>query len=486
MRRKSHCKVVSVIVGLVSALISALVSTLCYAEAKLLVDFGATAQGNVFNTTDFPGWHTVQLSSHTDYTGGGPEGLTMVSGEDKYDSWQSIGGPEMALHPGDTIVITWYNATGGVVSLWRPLISFEDQDNPSATVGEPQWYAMDKYGSSMSRDRNVNYLQDGSTVQTVYTITSSETAPGTAPPSAGNRSFINICNRNSNYKGLILDKIEIVKAEESTPLGVMNVQAVRDVKLPHGKIHLSWDSVSPVGGVAIDHYRIYRNDHWVGRSEVNQFADANLECGTSYTYKVEVVNIFRNRGGVSQAATLETSTFSYREGVIVPNALTYLGAFRLPTDTQGSSWDYRRGQLAYYPDGDPDNVDGDQAFPGSLYAAGNNKDKMAAEISIPQPVITTNTDELPMATTLQDFHQIKPENISEDNYISIGLTYLTQNKRFYSTFYYWYNVSFTKRLTHGAFTPDFSAIYGGWWIGDSAEHRNPPYDGYVKIFIRDS
>lgn len=457
------------------------INSVSWAETKLVVDFGGNAQGNVFNSIDFPGWNNVSFSSHTDYTTGDSEGLTMVSGADKYDNWQSISGSEVNFKPGDTIIASWFNVTGGVVSLWRPLISFVDTNYPSETQGDPQWYAMDRYGTSLRQERNVNYLQDGSTVQTVYTITSSDTAPGNAPPSAGNHTVINICNRNANYKGLILDKIDIVKAADSTPLPPVNVGAERDVKLPHGRIKISWDPVSPVGGVAIDHYRVYRNNLWVGRSDEEQFWDSNLEPGKSYTYAVEAVNIFRSRSGPSQLIAISTAPFTYKNGAINPERITYLGAFRFPSDTQGSSWNYRRGQLAYYPDGDPNEVDGDHDFPGSLYGTGHTYDKMGAEISIPHPVVATNPENLPRATTLQHFHEIEPANTFDTNYVSVGLTYLTQNKRFYSTFYYWYNVSFKKMITHGAFLPDFSDIDGGWWVGQADDDLNPRYDTYAKF-----
>ena len=67
-------------------------------ESILLVDFGASAAENQYG---FPGWDTVIKSSHTDYTSAGPEGMVMVSGTDKYDSYQGITGPARTFKYGE-------------------------------------------------------------------------------------------------------------------------------------------------------------------------------------------------------------------------------------------------------------------------------------------------------------------------------------------------------------------------------------------------
>jgi hypothetical protein len=39
--------------------------------------------------------------------------------------------------------------------------------------------------------------------------------------------------------------------------------------------------------------------------------------------------------------------------LLLPEDLTYLGAFRLPGESGGSSWEYSGHGLTFYPDGDP-------------------------------------------------------------------------------------------------------------------------------------
>ncbi len=89
---------------------------------------------------------------------------------------------------------------------------------------------------------------------------------------------------------------------------------------------------------------------------------------------------------------------------IQPADLVYLGAFRLPEASGGSSWEYSGQGLTYVPDGDPDGAaDG---FPGSLFGFGHDQDMLVSEISIPAPVKSRNLDDLPTAVTLQPFQDI--------------------------------------------------------------------------------
>jgi hypothetical protein len=446
---------------------------------ELIVDFGNSQSANIYNLTAFPGWNNVNYSQHTGYVDADHDGLAMTSGTENYDNWQSISGTAMGFNEGDTIIATWYNNTGSIVSLWRPLISFTDNDSPDAAEGQPQWYAMGKIGQLPPE--NTNYLYNGQTVQTIYIFTSQETTTGNAPSSAGSHSVINICNNDSDYHGLVLDKIEIQRAAGSKPLAPASLQASRSINLPYSKIDLTWQPSAATGDVDIHHYRIFRNNLWVGKSSTTSFSDANLEPDKTYTYSVLALNIFNSKSLLSGEASASTAVFPTESGLLAPSDISYLGAFVFPVDTTGSSWNYRRGGLAYYPAGDPNNIDGDTDFPGSLYATGHTYDKLAAEISIPMPVISKNFSDLPVARTLQNFQAIEPQNTNQSNYLTIGLTYLSHNNKIYSTFYYWYNVSFTKEVTHGAFDPDFSNIYGGWWVGDRNDHDHPHFDAYAKF-----
>ena len=89
------------------------------------------------------------------------------------------------------------------------------------------------------------------------------------------------------------------------------------------------------------------------------------------------------------------------EGLILPEELEYLGAFRLPEGSGGSNWEYGGQGLTYYPDGDPDGPD--DGFPGSLFGIGHDQQLYVSEISIPAPVISDNVEDLNVAATLQPF-----------------------------------------------------------------------------------
>jgi hypothetical protein len=111
-------------------------------------------------------------------------------------------------------------------------------------------------------------------------------------------------------------------------------------------------------------------------------------------------------------------------GNIEPNDLVYLGAFRLPDDNGGSSWDYSGQALTYYPEGDPD---GDEdGFPGSLFGVGHDQQLYVSEITIPVPVISENLDDLNTAITIQTFQDFSDGIVvAEDMQLPVvGLEYL--------------------------------------------------------------
>lgn len=112
----------------------------------------------------------------------------------------------------------------------------------------------------------------------------------------------------------------------------------------------------------------------------------------------------------SSASSLPTGEqdFSAREnhrtGLIYPKDLEYLGAFRLPAPSGGSSWEYSGHGLTFYPDGDP--AGEEDGFPGSLFGFGHDHQLLVSEISIPAPVISKNPADLPTALTLQPFSDL--------------------------------------------------------------------------------
>jgi hypothetical protein len=136
------------------------------------------------------------------------------------------------------------------------------------------------------------------------------------------------------------------------------------------------------------------------------------------------------QAGVSVGILLLTSALLAQtpSGLIDPATVTYLGAFRLPSVSDGNygTFDYSFAPIAYYPNGDP-NGSGD-GFPGSLFIAGHPYQAKIAEVSIPTPVVTQSVDALPVATILQPFTDLR----IAPGY-PMGMTYLASENRIYYT-----------------------------------------------------
>ncbi len=95
-----------------------------------------------------------------------------------------------------------------------------------------------------------------------------------------------------------------------------------------------------------------------------------------------------------------------RDSLIAPDDLIYIGAFRLPDESGGSSWEYGGYGLAFNPQGDPGGPN--DGFAGSLFGIGHDHQQYVSEISIPAAIISEgkNTQDLNIATTLQPFTDI--------------------------------------------------------------------------------
>ena len=110
-------------------------------------------------------------------------------------------------------------------------------------------------------------------------------------------------------------------------------------------------------------------------------------------------------------------------GALSPDALQYLGAFRLPDDSGEMGWDYSGHGMTYYPNGDPGSAQ--DGFPGSLFVVGHDQQLYVAEISIPQPVNSKGLADLNTAQTLQPFADITGGAISQNLDIPrLGIAYL--------------------------------------------------------------
>lgn len=112
-------------------------------------------------------------------------------------------------------------------------------------------------------------------------------------------------------------------------------------------------------------------------------------------------------------------------GVIQPDDLVYLGAFRLPDDAPAEvGWMWSGEALTFYPQGDPGGeTDG---FPGSLFGVGHNWNTNVSEIGIPAPVFSAakNLDDLNTAVTLQPFADITGGMYPYLEIPRVGLEYL--------------------------------------------------------------
>ena len=123
----------------------------------------------------------------------------------------------------------------------------------------------------------------------------------------------------------------------------------------------------------------------------------------------------------TEAASTHYEPSSLPTELVQPEDLEYLGAFRLPGPSGGSSWEYSGYAMTYYPEGDPGSDDG---FPGSLFAVGHDHQQMVSEISIPVPVNSHNPDDLNTAATLQGFADIRGGLFGYMEIPRAGLAYL--------------------------------------------------------------
>lgn len=110
--------------------------------------------------------------------------------------------------------------------------------------------------------------------------------------------------------------------------------------------------------------------------------------------------------------------------LIDPASLEYRGAFRLPDASGGSNWEWSGQAMTYFPAGDPNGPD--DGYPGSLFAVGHDHQQQISEISIPVPVKSPQKQlqELPTATTLQPFHEVRGSLRRELEIPRVGLEYL--------------------------------------------------------------
>ncbi|MCB9422170.1 MAG: hypothetical protein H6667_20375 [Ardenticatenaceae bacterium] len=164
------------------------------------------------------------------------------------------------------------------------------------------------------------------------------------------------------------------------------------------------------------------------------------------------------------------------DGLIQPDDLVYLGAFRLPADAPddiGWQWSNWSAALTHYPDGDPGGAS--DGFPGSLFGVGHDWNQYVSEISIPMPVNSPakNLEELNTAVTLQPFANIRGSIYPADMELPrVGLAYMpAQGSQATGKLYFAWAPHLDDSATnpsHGwsELTLDNPQSQGSWRIGD--------------------
>ena len=163
--------------------------------------------------------------------------------------------------------------------------------------------------------------------------------------------------------------------------------------------------------------------------------------------------------------------------LIQPRHITYLGAFRLPADTQGSSWEYSGQGLTYNPRGDANGPD--DGFPGSLFGFGHDQEMLVSEISIPAPVLSRHIEDLPVAQTLQPFQDVSGGAFApqEVDLPRGGLAYLEDGERGHIYFAFGWHFQEFGNASHGRSSTDLSRpqAEGLWRFGEYSPYVTNDY-----------
>lgn len=180
---------------------------------------------------------------------------------------------------------------------------------------------------------------------------------------------------------------------------------------------------------------------------------------------------------------LPAATATAADKLLELSDLEYLGAFRVPQGDFGSpqysGFNYGGTALAYNP------------YHNSLFLTGHAWYQLVAEISIPQPVISTVIDDLNTATVLQPF-----ADPTEGNRTRIGVGgaevntsgvplggFLVWDGKLIGTAYGYYDAGSVVRLSHFISGQELSVtgdFQGMFQVGEPPETPNPAFiDGYM-------
>lgn len=182
-------------------------------------------------------------------------------------------------------------------------------------------------------------------------------------------------------------------------------------------------------------------------------------------------------------ALLPAAAQSQTTTLLQPDNFEYLGAFRLPADPEGMGWEYGGGAMTYYPEGDA--LGPDDGFVGSLLATGHDWYTYVGEISIPTPVISAdkNVEDLPVATTLQEFQDIRGGlfDFLDFEIPRVGLEYLpAQGDQETGKLYFAWGQHYQEDgqvVSHGWAELDLAnpQTAGAWYLGDYSNYSTNDY-----------
>lgn len=463
-----------------------------------MADF--TYASDSFDESNFSGWKNITSSSN----------ITKIFNNNQYgyshsaipasdlDDWIKLSSNRsFKFSPGDQILCLWFNSSndtisyidkyGNQINAFIPLISFTDSNKPVDVEGEPDWFSMRGVDYNW-KDINGSYyakkILSGESRYTLYTITSSQDAPGIRAATEGSHLSINIAPQ-IKQTGLMLQKIIYINKKAAGPEAPVNITANKVTGSEDCQIELTWaaSSINTDLPVSYLYYRVYRNGKWIFTTDQTSFIDGGLEADKIYSYYIEPMN-FRTAGTPSEVIDIKTSVFRSNFDLINPAVdLEYKGAFRLP-EGQGWNWRYKQGDMAFYPSGDIANTD---AYPGSLYVNKgqiNNDGPMMTEISIPEPKIESHFEDLPSSTLLQEPTFYKRSGTYTPSLASKnGLVYLPSTDTFFYSVPYGYWVGDTL-VSHGSFKPDFTEKHGLWHVEKSDGTRPLHYRAYTGYMGR--
>ncbi|MCA1953940.1 MAG: hypothetical protein LDL12_02200 [Anaerolinea sp.] len=189
--------------------------------------------------------------------------------------------------------------------------------------------------------------------------------------------------------------------------------------------------------------------------------------------------------GISPPATSPPPVNKHQR--LSPQALHYLGAFRLPGgEDRPQTFAYGGNAMTFNPQGDPNGAaDG---FSGSLFISGHDRmpygelpdGGQIAEVTIPAPARAGAVADLPQGSFVQGFHNVLSSHfVRLDEIPRLGLLYLDvpQTGPQIHVAYGQHFETDPPSATHGWFSPNLAAPHfeGEWSLADTSFYSSNDY-----------